>query len=126
MIDAEFILDTHTLAVLLLVSRIICVFLILAVLLRQLINIKHLHTEYPAVRMTILILTAILLAGQFVPIALDGSAAFTEFGDGQVSTILAAYTINNVLKDMAVGVLLTFLYFRPNATKPPEKPVIDK
>ena len=127
MIGADFILDTKTLAILLLTLRVICTALIGAVLVRQIKNIRRLHTEYPAVRMTILLLTIILFIGQIIPIVLDGSAAFTSFGgSGSVSTLLAAYTINNAISDIAVATLLAFLYYRPHATKPPEKPVIDK
>lgn len=112
--------DAQTLAILLLGLRIIAVGLIGAVLYRQIHNLRNLQTDYPAVRWTVLLLTLVLFIGQIIPIALDSIVAFGETYAGRSTNpnvIGASYALNNAIKDVIIGTLLVFLYFRPGATR---------
>lgn len=111
-------MDAQTLAILLLILRIIAVILIVAVLIKQIHNIRKLYTQYPAVRYTVLLLTIVLLAGQIIPIMLDAIVAFgqTYPGRSRMPNLLSSsYALNNAIKDVTIGALLAFLYFRPRA-----------
>lgn len=112
--------NAQTLALILLGLRFIAVGLIVSVLIRQIINIRTLTTDYPAVRFTVLVLTIVLLAGQLIPIFLDSLVVFGSGYAGRSSTpnlLGASYAFNNALKDVIIGSLLAFLYFRPNISK---------
>lgn len=112
--------DAQTLAIILLGLRVFAVILIGTVLYRQIKNIRTLKTDYPAVRWTVLILTVTLFVGQLIPIILDTIVAFGSSYAGRSThpnVIGASYAINNAVKDVIIGLLLVFLYFRPNATR---------
>lgn len=112
--------DAQTLAGILLGLRVIAVILIGAVLIRQIQNIRKLRTDYPAVRLTVLILTIVLLVGQLIPVLLDSIVAFGSTYAGRSANpniIGASYAVNNAVKDVIIGALLCFLYFRPGASK---------
>lgn len=112
--------DAQTLATILLGLRAVALILIGAVLIRQIQNIRKLRTDYPAVRLVVLILTITLFAGQFIPILLDSIVAFGSNYSGRSTNpniIGAGYALNNALKDVIIGALLVFLYFRPGASK---------
>ena len=113
-------LDAQTLGTILLAERIVAVILITAVLIRQIQNLKRLQTDYPAVRWTDFILTLVLLVGQFIPVLLDTIVAFGSTYPGRSThpnLIAASYSINNATKDVIIGLLLCFLYFRPGASR---------
>lgn len=113
--------DPITLASILLGMRIVALILIGAVLTRQIRNLRRLQTEFPAVRWSIFILTVVLFLGQFIPILLDASVALLGGSGGRSanpSLLGASYAINNATKDVIIGVLLCFIYFRPGATRP--------
>ncbi len=120
MLDTTINVDAQTLAAILLGLRVIAVILISAVLYRQIVNLRTLKTDYPAVRYTVLILTVVLLVGQIIPVLLDSIVAFGETYAGRSTSpniIGASYAMNNAVKDVIIGLLLCFLYFRPGAGK---------
>jgi hypothetical protein len=111
-------MDAQTLAIFLLILRLIAVGLIVTVLVRQIRNIRNYATDYPAVRITVLLLTLVLLFGQFIPVLLDSIVAFGQTYPGRNRTpnlLASSYALNNAIKDVSIGALLTFLYFRPRA-----------
>lgn len=109
-------MEAQTLATVLLVMRLIAVALLVAVLIKQIKNLRTLHTDYPAVRITVLVLTAVLLVGQITPIVLDSIVAFggTYSGRRTPATLGVAYAMSNATKDVVIGALLAFLHYRPN------------
>jgi hypothetical protein len=111
-------MTAYTLAITLLCIRFAALGLLSAVLVKQLQNIKAYDTDYPSIRYTILILTIILTVGQLVPILLDGSALFAgvQLRASHPAPLATAYTLNNAVKDLAIGILLCFLYFRNRST----------
>jgi hypothetical protein len=112
--------DAQTLAAILLGLRVLAVILITSVLVRQIHNLRRLRTDYPAVRVTVLILTIVLLIGQIIPVFLDAIVAFGSTYSGRSTNpnvIGASYAINNAVKDVIIGALLSFLYFRPGAAR---------
>lgn len=114
-------LDPNTLALILLGFRIVATGLIGAVLIKQIHNMRHLETDYPAVRITVFLLTLVLLIGQLIPMTLDAVVAFSDnmIGRHRNPNILSyGYAINNAVKDVTIGALLTFLHFR---TQPPKR-----
>lgn len=116
----EINIDAQTLAAILLGLRIIAITLISIVLWRQIKNIRTLHTDYPAVRWTVLILTLVLLIGQIIPVILDTVVAFGDVYPGRArnpNALGVGYALNNAVKDVVIGALLSFLYFRPGATR---------
>ena len=113
-------LDPQTLALILLIMRVIATILIGAVLVKQIKNMRTLATDYPAVRITVFLLTLTLLIGQLIPITLDSVVTFTDnlVGRHRNPNILSyGYAINNAVKDMVIGALLTFLHFRVSPPK---------
>lgn len=119
----EINIDATTLAAILLGLRVIAIFLISAVLIEQIKNMRRYATDYPAVRIVVFLLTLTLLVGQFVPAVLDAVVAFGESYPGrarQPNLLGVGYAVNNAIKDVVIGSLLAFLYFRPHATKPPK------
>lgn len=120
--DIQF--DAQTIATILLALRVLAVMLISAVLYRQIINLRTLKTDYPAVRYTVLILTVVLLFGQAIPVLLDTVVAFGSTYSGRSATpnlLGVSYSLNNAIKDVIIGLLLCFLYFRPGATRLKDK-----
>lgn len=112
--------DAQTLAAILLGLRVLATALIGAVLYRQIQNLRKLTTDYPAVRYTVLILTIVLLVGQIIPVLLDSIVAFGSTYQGRSTSpniIGASYALNNAIKDVIIGLLLCFLYFRPGASR---------
>lgn len=109
-------MDAQTIATLLLVMRLIAVVLLVAVIIKQIKNLRTLHTDYPAVRITVLVLTAVLLVGQFIPILLDAIVSFggTYAGRRTPAVLGVAYALSNATKDVVIGALLAFLHYRPN------------
>lgn len=112
--------NPQTLAAFLLGLRVMATVLILAVLIRQIKNLRSLSTDYPAVRWTVFILTVVLLVGQIIPVLLDSIVAFGSTYAGRSTNpniIGASYALNNAIKDVIIGLLLCFLYFRPGAAR---------
>jgi len=111
--------DAQTLASILLGLRVLATVLIGAVLVRQIQNLRRLSTDYPAVRWTVFILTVVLLVGQIIPVLLDSIVAFgSNYSGRSTSPIIgASYALNNAIKDVIIGLLLCFLYFRPGASR---------
>lgn len=108
-------MDGQTLAALLLALRVIAVILLVAVIVRQIKQLRTTSTEYPAVRVTIFVLTIVLLIGQFIPILLDTVVAFGDTYSGRSESPAAlpvAYSLNNAGKDVIIGALLTFVHYR--------------
>lgn len=109
-------MDTQTLAAILLGLRIVAVILLVAVIVKQIMQLRTTSTEYPAVRVTIFVLTIVLLLGQFIPILLDAVVTFGSTYNGRASNpslLPASYALNNAGKDVIIGALLAFLYYRP-------------
>lgn len=109
-------MDTQTLAAVLLSLRIIAVILLVAVIIKQIKQLRTTSTEYPAVRVTIFVLTIVLLLGQFIPILLDAVVTFGSSYTGRSSSpslLPTSYALNNAGKDVIIGALLAFLYYRP-------------
>lgn len=114
-------IDAVTLASILLALRLIAATLLSAVLWRQIYNIRTKRTDYPAVRMSVFILTIVLLIGQLIPIVLDAVVIFGESYPGRNSTpnvLSSSYALNNALKDVVIGSLLAFLFFRTGKGTP--------
>ena len=112
--------DAQTLATFLLILRLVATGLSVSVIIRQIHNIRTLHTDYPVVRWTILILTVVLLVGQFVPIILDTVVSFGNLYPGrnpQPNILATSYSLNNALKDVIIGALLVFLHYRPGSNR---------
>lgn len=110
-------MDAQLLAAILLALRIMAVILLVAVIGRQIYQLRHTSTEYPAVRITIFILTIVLLIGQFIPILLDSAVAFGDTYTGRSANPAALpvlYSLNNATKDVIIGALLAFLHYRPS------------
>lgn len=108
-------MDAQTLALTLLAMRFIAVALLIAVIVRQVKQIRTTTTKYPAIRISILILTIVLLIGQFIPIALDSVVAYGSHYDGRNPTpnlLPVAYSLNNAAKDVVIGSLLMFIHYR--------------
>ena len=113
-------LDPQMLATLLLALRILAVILIGAVVVKQIKNMRNLHTDYPAVRTTVFILTVVLLFGQLIPITLDALVAFGDSYPGrsrQPHILGVSYAVNNASKDVVIGALLFFLHYRQTPPK---------
>ncbi len=109
-------MEAQTLALTLLGLRIVAVALLIAVIIRQIKRLRTLSTEYPIVRSAVFVLTLILLVGQAVPIVLDSVVAFGEIYAGRSTSpnpLAVAYAVNNALKDVIIGAVLVFLYYRP-------------
>lgn len=112
--------NAQTLAIILLLERLLATGLIVAVIVKQIKNIRTLHTDYPVVRWAVLVLTIVLLVGQFVPIILDSVVSLGRFypGRNQSPNLLAvSYSLNNATKDVIIGALLFFLHYRPGANR---------
>ena len=108
-------LDPQTLAAILLALRIIAAGLLIAVIVRQIHNLRNLRTDYPAVRMVVFLLTLTLLIGQIIPMILDSVVLLYGGYPGRAMNphiLGVSYAINNALKDVIIGALLCFLYFR--------------
>jgi uncharacterized membrane protein len=113
-------LDPQAIAAILLAFRIIATVLLTAVVIKQIYNMRHKSTDYPAVRITVFILTLTLLIGQALPITLDSVVAFTSNKIGRAanpSLLGTYYAVNNALKDVIIGTLLAFLHFRQTPPK---------
>ena len=109
-------MDAQLLAAILLGLRFVAVALLVAVIIRQIKQLRTTSTEYPAVRVTIFLLTIVLLVGQFIPILLDSAVAFGDSYTGRSANPAALpvlYSLNNALKDVVIGGLLMFLHYRP-------------
>lgn len=108
-------MDAQLLAIILLSLRIIAVGLLLAVIIKQIMQIRTTVTNFPAVRGAILVLTIVLLLGQILPIVLDSVVAFGSTYAGRnisPTSLNAGYSLSNATKDVVIGALLAFLYFR--------------
>lgn len=109
-------MDAQTLAVTLLILRIIAVILLVAVIVKQAKLLRTTSTEYPALRVAILVATVVLLVGQIVPIVLDATVAFGTPYTGRSlnpQPLPVSYALNNAIKDVIIGALLAFQYYRP-------------
>lgn len=118
MLTTDIHFNAQTIASILLALRVLAVILIGSVLWRQIINLRTLKTDYPAVRYTVLILTIVLLVGQAIPVLLDTVVAFGGIYSGRSAhpnLLGVSYSLNNAIKDVIIGLLLCFLYFRPGA-----------
>lgn len=107
-------MDAQILAGILLGLRILAVILLAAVIYKQVKQLRTTSTDYPAVRLTIFLLTIILLVGQFVPILLDSAVAFGDSYSGRSANPAALpvlYSLNNAIKDVLIGALLIFLHY---------------
>lgn len=114
-------LSPQTLAVISLALRVVATILIGAVIIKQIQNMRRLTTDYPAVRITVFLLTLTLLIGQIIPITIDSIVVFTNDTAGRLTNPNAlsyVYSINNAVTDVVIGVLLVFLHFR---VSPPKK-----
>lgn len=102
------------LATILLILRLIALTMIGAVLRKQVKQMRTTTTDYPAIRKAIFLLTVVLFVGQFIPIILDTIVAVGGSYAGRRAPELlgVAYSLNNALKDVAIGVLLLFIHYR--------------
>ena len=111
-------MDAQTLALVLLIMRILAAIILFAVLVKQVINLRTTKTDYPGVRIAVFIGTLILFVGQFIPGLLDAVVAFGgNYTGGRSRTpnaLGAAYALNNASKDLVIGVLLAVLHFNPS------------
>lgn len=108
--------DAQSVATILLSLRVIAVLLLAAVVSKQIHYLRTTQTKYPAVRITVMILTATLLIGQVIPIILDTVVAFGSIYPGRnpaPNSLAVSYSMNNAIKDVIIGALLVFLYYRP-------------
>ena len=111
-------IEAQTLAIISLTMRLIAASLIAVVLYRQIWNIRHLATDYPVVRMTVLLLTITLFVGQLLPIVLDTVVSLGNLYPGRnplPNGYAISYTLNNATKDIVIGALLVFLHYRPGS-----------
>lgn len=109
-------MDAQLLAAILLALRILAVILLAAVIYVQIKQLRTTSTQYPGVRLSIFILTIVLLIGQFIPILLDSAVAFGETYNGRSANPAALpvlYSLNNAIKDVIIGALLVFVHYRP-------------
>lgn len=112
--------DAQILALLLLGLRVIATTLLIFVIVKQVIQIRTKKTQYPITRMIILILTSVLLLGQFIPITLDAVVAFFNSYPGrhrQPNLLSTSYALNNAIKDVVIGSLLVVLHYRLETPK---------
>lgn len=113
-------IDAQMLAMILLILRVIAVGLLVAVLWRQIVNIRTFRTDYPMVRYAIFAATIVLLFGQFIPILLDAVVAFGSTYQGRDNApdaLPVAYALNNAGKDVVIGALLAFIHYRTGANR---------
>lgn len=113
-------MDAQTLALLLLVIRILAVILLSATVYKQINQMRYTETIYPGVRVSIFIATVILLVGQFIPITLDSVVAYGSSYEGrslQPEALSVSYSLNNAIKDVVIGSLLAFQHYRPRRNK---------
>lgn len=109
-------MDAQTLAIVLLLLRIVAVLLLAATIVKQIYNFRHTETDYPGLRLAIFIATVVLFIGQFIPILLDAVVAFGSFYEGRNQTpslLPASYSLNNAIKDVIIGGLLFVQHYRP-------------
>lgn len=108
-------------AAILLIMRIIAAIIILAVLIKQVINLRTTATDYPGVRIAIFVGTLILFIGQFTPAILDAVVAFGDYAGGRSQSpnpLGVTYALNNASKDLIIGILLAVLHFNRSTRTP--------
>lgn len=113
-------MDAQSLASLLLGLRIIAVILLVATVVKQIDLLRNTVTEYPGVRWAVFIATIVLLVGQFIPMLLDSVVAFGKSYPGRSTTpniLGSSYALNNAIKDVIIGALLTIQHYRPRRNK---------
>lgn len=113
-------MEAETLALTLLAMRVIAILLLGATIFKQITQIRTTTTEYPGLRYGIFIATIILFIGQFIPLVLDAVVAFGSTYQGRninPTTLPVIYSINNAVKDVIIGALLTFQHYRPRKIK---------
>lgn len=104
------------LAVVLLGMRVVATIVLVAVLIKQIINLRTKQTDYPVVRWGIFAATIILLLGQFIPITLDTAVAFFEGYEGrhrQPNLLSSSYALNNATKDLVIAGMLALMHYWP-------------
>lgn len=109
-------MDAQTLATILLGLRIVAVVTLVAVIFKQIKQLRTTTTEYPAVRIGVFIATIVILLGQFIPITLDSIVVFgsTYAGRNTTPTVLSStYALSNAGQDVIIGLLLAFQHLRP-------------
>lgn len=109
-------MDAQTLALILLAMRILAVALLVATIAKQIKQMRTTTTDYPGVRIGVFIATIVLLAGQFMPVALDTVVAFGTHYEGHSvnpAALPVSYSLNNAVKDVVIGVLLAAQHYRP-------------
>lgn len=114
-------MDAQTLATILLGMRTIAGITLLAVLIKQVINLRTTSTDYPIVRTAVFVGTIILFIGQFVPGILDAVVAFGDYAGGRSENpnpLGVTYALNNATKDLVIAGLLALLHFNPSTRTP--------
>lgn len=109
-------MDAQTLALVLLTLRIVASILLAATVYKQIKQIRTTSTEYPGLRVGILMATVVLLVGQVIPIVLDYLVAFGQSYTGRSispEALPVSYSLNNAIKDVIIGALLAFQHYRP-------------
>lgn len=109
-------MDAQTLAIILLVMRIVAVLLLAATIIKQVKQLRTTETDYPGVRVAVFVATIVLFLGQFIPILLDAVVAFGSFYEGRNASpdlLPASYSLNNAVKDVIIGSLLFVQHYRP-------------
>lgn len=106
-------MDPQGLAIFLLIIRFAAVCLFVAVVLKQINQIRTTQTEYQGVRVAIFAITLVLLYGQIAPMILDVAVAQGELGLEKTPGFLSlGYLFNNAIKDVIIGGLLLFIHYR--------------
>lgn len=114
-------MDAQEQATLLLAMRVIAALVLLAVIIKQIINLRTTRTDYPGVRWAVFAGTVILFAGQFIPALLDAVVAFGNFYAGRnrnPNLLSSAYAFNNAGKDLVIAGLLAILHFNRSTRTP--------
>lgn len=110
-------------AIILLVFRLISVGFIIAVLKRQyrllklpveLFDQEHIVDvqEIKKFRKVLFVLSCVVLAGNFIPIAIDGLTMFYDLGrPSALQSISIAYAFSNAITAMVSAILIWLLYY---------------
>lgn len=101
--------EVKLLAGLLLALRLVAVFFLLLVILRQIKLVRSTETEYTTVRIVLLTLVGITFIGQFIPIAIDLNGLL-RVSSGSPSSLLVAYALSNAIISATVSVGWWVLY----------------
>lgn len=106
---------TSIIALLLLLERLTAAGFLIAVIVKQIRQILTTATEYSALRITLMLLTVVVLMGQFVPILFDATVMVQEWGDPDTpDALIISYTASNATASLLVSILLFVIYYRRN------------